>query len=883
MKKDQDGNTRVLPSGLVTFVFTDIEGSTRLYKALGESAAQAVFDTHNEVLRASWDAHHGYEVHTEGDSFFVVFEDPNDAVTACVDVQRRLAATRWPAGGEVNVRIGIHCGLAAPRHDDYMSLGVHQAARVMSAANGGQVLITDDILSRLDPRDDCAFTRTGSFRLRDFDEAPVLHRVDGVDVPIFDRAPRATPATHHNLVPRLTSFVGRDDDVAAVTAALVPGKAVTVVGLGGMGKTRLATEIGLQVASRWEHGAWMIELADIADPDLIADEVAAAIGVDKASVGDRWNDVTDFIGDKAMLLIVDNVEHQVEELAQRTPEILRSCPNVAVLCTSREPLNCEGELIYRLEPLELSQGRADVGQLPSVELFIDRAQAVATDTVWTDQAVDDVLEICRHLDGLPLAIEIAAAQVAVLTLSEIREGLNNRFRLLRSRDRALPARQRTMEGLLGWSYRLLDDNEQRAFRRLAVFAGSFSIDAAEAALADDVLAADDVPELIWTLVDKSLIAADVADSATRYRLLESVQRYAMRLLIDHDDPVRSAVALGDWLLEQVAPWRVNDRRWLGDVAIELANIRTVVDLIGDNEPEKAQQLMCSVGRYHDTIQAFDVGVDELTRAASQLQHSSPARVALLGSLADLHLRTANIDDAAHVLREATEVQAETGSAWWNDVAVERPEGEILSRSGDHGAAAALAERTLTRELSSLGAGRMWNLLGIARFALGEPEAGLEAFRAELASYEAMNHAPNIGSAHGNVAEAAWRLGDIERAAEHQHACLNQAIALGQPVLIAYSLVMAAQLAGRRENWEQAIQLQTCAEKIVQQAGHNFYADDERASRELVARARAALTEDAVDAAVAAGSALATMDAAVLAAAEFRSVADTAATTTPKLT
>jgi len=313
---------------------------------------------------------------------------------------------------------------------------------------------------------------------------------------------------------------------------------------------------------------------------------------------------------------------------------------------------------------------------------------------------------------------------------------------------------------------------------------------------------------------------------------------------------------------------VNDRTWLGDVAIELANIRNVVSLTADATPEEAQQLMCSVGRYHDTMQMFSTGVDELTRAADVLTFPSPSRVALLGSLADLHLRKANIEDAARVLREATTLQDSVGSAWWNDVAMERPVGEILARSGDHQAAILLAEETLTRELSSLGAARMWNLLGISRFASGEAEAGLAAFRSELAAYQAMNHAPHIGSAHGNVAEAAWRLGDVRSAATHQHACLAEALAVGQPVLVAYSLVMAAQLAATAEDWTNVIRLQTCAEQILLQAGHSLYQDDQDASRDLVDRAKAHLDTVTCDEAVDAGRNFVITDAARLAAEVF---------------
>ena len=820
--------TRDLPSGLVTFVFTDIEASTRLYKVHGNETAGDVFDLHNLHLRAAWDSFNGHEVHTEGDSFFVVFEDPNDAINACLDVQERLAAADWPDGAEVRVRIGVHCGLAAPRNNDYMALAVHQAARVMSAANGGQILVTDAMLQRLDPLHNATVTRCGRYRLRDFDDAPSLYRIDSSLLTHNDRPPRATPANHHNLVPRLTSFVGRDRDVAAVINLLAPATAITLAGLGGMGKTRLAIEVGLQVAPSWEAGVWMVELAEVVDPELIAEEVAASIGVATTGVGDRWDDVIEFVGDKMMLLILDNVEHLIDEVAELIPKLLVACPNSAVLATSREPLNCQGEVIYRLGPLDVTAPPQDQSFIASVELFTDRARAVVADYSCHVDELDEVLEICRHLDGLPLAIEIAAAQVGVLQLTEIRTGLNNRFRLLRSRDRALPERQRTMEGLLGWSYQLLSESEQRAFRRLSVFGGSFSIDAAEAALAGNGIDADDVPELIWALVDKSLIAADLSDSATRYRLLESVQQYAMRLLIDNDDPVRSAVQLSEWLLERVAPWRPNDRTWLGDVAIELANIRNVMSFIADAAPVTAQQLMCSVGRYRDTTQAYHAGVDELSRAIAALVARTPARVALLTELADLHLRMVNFEAAKQLLDEADSLQREVGAPHWNEVAVVRSRGVLATQTGDFDQAKELARHALQQDISPRAAARMWSLAGIAESSLGALEAGLDALERSLDIYIELNDAAAIAIAHSNVAEAAWRLGDQQKAARHQRACLDDGLAIGQQVAIANSLIMAARLAHDRGDWRSAVTMRLWAQAKLGEHGHQLYEDEQLA-------------------------------------------------------
>ena len=837
---DEDGNARGLPSGLVTFVFTDIEGSTRLYKALGEEAAADVFDLHSEVLRTAIVPYGGQVVHTEGDSFFIVFEQTTDAVKACVEAQAQLAATDWPSHGAIRVRMGIHCGLAAPRNDDYMSLAVHQASRVMAAAHGGQILITDIAARRLDPVGGCSITRLGQFRLRDFDEAPVLLRADAAGCPVVTTPPRATPAHRHNLVPRLTSFIGRRSDVVAVNGLLMAGQAVTLVGPGGIGKTRLATEVGLEVTGSWPGGVWLVELAEVDDPALVVQEIGASIGAATGGLADPWHEILEHIGDRHTLIILDNLEHQIKVCAGLVPDLLRSCPNTAVLGTSREPLNCAAEVVYRLQPLDLGTDGAEPTSVAAVELFIDRARTVAAGFGWSEQAIAQVVQICRHLDGLPLAIEIAAAQLAVLQLGEIHDGLDNQFRLMRSRDRSLPARHRTMEGLLDWSHQLLRDDEQCALRRLAVFAGSFSIGAAEAALAGDGIDEHDVAELVWALVDKSLIAADLSDSATRYRLFESVQQYAMRLLVEQDDPVRIGRALGHWLLERIGPWRVIDRRWLGELATELANVRGVVDLIGPAEPELAQQLMCSVGLYHDRVQSYQVGVEMLTRSAATLVHDCADRVGLLATLAELQLRTGDDTSAAKNLADAAALAERVGPPPWNDAVLDRVYGEMANRRGEYATAIRLATDALARDLSLRGQASMWTVLGIARSTGGDYHGGVEALGRALTIYEELDSISHIGVAHSNLAEAAWRLGDHRKAARHQRECLATAITIGQPVVIAYSLFMASRLAGSAGNHEDAVLAQACAEVLVRSAGHELYDDDLKANASMRQRAEAEL-------------------------------------------
>ncbi len=850
--------TRSLPSGFVTFVLTDIEGSTRLLKRLPELAPD-LFDRHDEILRSAWADTGGHEVSTEGDSFFVAFADTGDALAACSLAQARLAAEPWPSGERVSVRMGVHAGIAAQRGDNYIALAIHQAARVSSAAHGGQVLITDTAAQRGQPPDTARLVPLGRFRLRDFDEPELLYRLDTVGVEVNDRSIRATPADGHNLVKQPTNFVGRDADVASIIPLLGSGRTVTLTGPGGVGKTRLATEVGLAIGDDWPDGVWMVELADLGDSTLIADTMAEAIGARVGDSSSRWDDVVAHLVDRRALIILDNTEHHLEASAGVVLDLIARCDRIGVLATGREPLKIPGETIYRVAPLAVPvEDDHDLDRIQlstAVQLFCDRARLAQPDFQLDADSALDVARICARLDGLPLALEIAGARVGLLTLGEMLAGLNDRFLLLKSQDRTLPERQRTMEGLLGWSYRLLERDEQATLRRLAVFGGSFSIDAASHTVASDDISPDMVPELVWALVDKSLVVADLSDSESRYRLPESARDYAQRLLDQLGESTAVAARLAAWLLERVGPWLITDRRWIGRVGVELANMRGLIGALASTEPEVAQQLASSIGLYHHSLQSFATAIDELKRTTAELPAETPTRVALLTSLADLYLRRSDVDSARDLLDAATELQSRVGPPAWADAAVVRTRGEIEIRSGDLDAAREIAERSLAGTLSIQGQARMWNLLGIVHYTDGDIGQAAVAFRHELDGYTRLGHEANMASAHGNIAEVSMQLGDPATAARHQLRCLDLALALGQPIMLAYSCILASRLAGTLGSWDLAVQLQSSAGAVLASAGHALYEFDVDAERVFMEDARAALGEADFEHAVDAGTTL----------------------------
>ena len=842
-----------LPRGIVTFVFTDVEGSTRLLRRLGD-AYPDVLERHFTLLRQAWAAHAGHEIDTAGDSDFVAFRDATAAVEACAEAQRLLGAEPWPEDGEMRARMGIHTGLASPIDGSYRALAVHQAARVMSAAHGGQVLVSGDTVARLSALRHAAIVPVGRYRLRDFDDPPQLFSlVEPAGAPF--PAVRALPADGHNLVPPPTSFVGRDAEVDALAAAVGPGALVTLAGPGGVGKTRLAMEVGLRTVSSWPDGVWFVDLAPIDDAALIGPAIGSAVGAPNRG-DDRWSEVLAHLRDRQALVILDNCEHLSAACAVTVADLLASCRACGVLATSREPLGASGESVRRIRPLESSTTDS-----PAVELFLDRAVAARPDLVVDGTTATIVAEICRHLDGLPLALELAAARLGALSPADVLRGLSDRFRLLRSRNPTMPERQRTMEALLEWSDRLLEDDERAALRRLSVLGGGFSVDAAVAAVGGDGVDPDDVPELVWSLVEKSLIAADLRANETRYRLLESVRDFAAQRLRDAGERDTVAARLVRWYLGWLGPGCYH-RGWAGDVADEVDNLRALIPLVA---PEQAQQLAYTVARHLDARNAYREAIDELTRHVEELTAATPSRISLLTTLVDLHLRLGDVLAAKTALGEAEALHEAVGALpEWDDVAIERARGELARRWGDPTTAVDDARRALERDLSLWGQARMWNQLGVAAGGLGDFDAAEDAFRHELAVYEQLGDERFEAGAHGNLAEAALRRGDVVTAARHQRACLEQALHLGTPVQVAFSEIVAARIAATNDDWETAARLHGHADGLLDETGAALYDDDRVVSEQMLDRARAQLGDTLFEATRAAGRALTLPAAAALA-------------------
>jgi len=862
--------TLELPSGIVTFVFTDIEGSTRHLRRLGDRYS-ALLDRHLELMASAWDAHRGRVVDTAGDGVFVAFQSADDAVNACAEAQRELSREPWPDDGVLRSRMGVHTGLAAPTGSDYRALAVHQAARVMSSAHGGQVLLSAATVDRLGAIGGATLVPLGRFRVRDFDEPIRLFQLAGDGLPSDLPAVRALPADGHNLVRPTTSFLGRDEELLDVARRLGPGRLVTLAGPGGVGKTRLATQVGLDVADDWPDGAWLIEIGSADVGALVPAMVAEALGVPGRG-DDRWVEVLDHLAGKQALLILDNCERIADDCARLLEELLTRCPACGVLATSRVPLGSSREDVYRVGTLAVSA--PDGGPGAAVRLFLDRIAAGRRAEVADPRLGHVVDEICRRLDGLPLALELAAARMTVISPQELLDGLTDRFHVLRSHDPTVPERQRTLEALLEWSDQLLTPDERTCLRRLGVFAGSFSAESATAAVAAAPIEGY-IPELVWSLVDKSLVTPDLTSSATRYRLLESVREYARSRLDQDGESSAAALRLATWLRDRVGPRRRYAETWAGDVALELDNLRGLVDLVAPADPELAQELAFVIARYHETVDSYEEAVAELRQDMVLLRAPSPAAISLRTTLADLYLRSGHTPEAKLALADAEALfESVGGLPEWDDVAIERTRGDLACRSGDYSSAVDGAARALAGALSDAGRARMCNQLGIASMSLGDAEGAADAFHQELDACRRLGDPGWEAWALSNLAEVALRQGDLAGAAAHQRACLALALQLGSPAKVAFSLIVAARLLATREEWEEAVALHAQAEAILDELGLLLFEDDQRESDVMLEQAHQALGDARYAAARRAGHALELPEAATSADAVLAEVAGT---------
>jgi predicted ATPase/class 3 adenylate cyclase len=576
-----------LPTGTVTLLFSDIEGSTRLLQQLGDRYIEVLAE-HRRLLRASFARFNGREVDTEGDAFFIAFDKASEAVAAAVAAQSALAAHPWPDGEVVRVRMGIHTGEPIVVGQGYAGLDVHRAARICSAAHGGQVLVSQPtrVLLGGDLPSGVGLRDLGEHRLKDLPGAQRLFQLVMPGLPADFPALRTVGSRPTVLPAQLTSFVGRQREVAAIRGLLGrPGvRLLTLSGPGGTGKTRLAVQVAAELAGTFPDGVCFVGLAPLSDPELVLPTIAQALGIRGAAGQALLHTLAEQVGDRRQLLVVDNFE-QVLAAAPVVVDLLVACPQLAVLVTSRAALQVSGEHAYPVPPLSLPNHTHaavpdDVTSSEAVRLFVERAQAVNPDFAVTDANAPVLAEICRRLDGLPLAIELAAARSRLLPPQALLARLESRLQLLKGGSRDLPTRQQTLRATIDWSYALLEADQQILLARLAIFAGGCTLDAAEVVC--DLDGDLDVLGGLDALVNKNLLQPrDGIEGERRVVLLETMREYALERLTERDETETIARRHADYFLglaEQAEPELLGPRQgiWYERLEADLDNFRAAL-------------------------------------------------------------------------------------------------------------------------------------------------------------------------------------------------------------------------------------------------------------------------------------------------------------------
>ena len=585
------------PTGTVTFLFTDIEGSTRLAQQYPD-AMPALLARHNQILHQAIEGHNGYVFQIVGDSFSAAFHSASDALHAALDAQRSLYHEAW-SPAPIKVRMGIHTGAAQLQVDTkdnaysgYATLALTQ--RIMSAGHGGQTLLsgaTRELVRDVLPGN-TELLNVGEKRLKDLLRPEHLYQLNIIELPSTFPPLKTLDAFLNNLPTQLTSFIGRENEITEVKEELETHRLVTLTGSGGTGKTRLSLQVAADLLEKFDHGVWFVELAPITDPDLIPQTILSTIGIQEQQGKTPLEVLKEYLPEKQSLIVLDNCEHLVSASAEVANTLLNAAPKLKILASSREALGVKGEMSYPVPSLSLPDIKhlpiiEQLSQYEAVRLFIDRALLVAPHFVVDKENAPHIAQICCRLDGIPLAIELAVARIKMLSVEQISKRLDDRFRLLTGGARTALPRQQTLRALIDWSYDILSENERLLLRRLSVFAGGWTLEAAEeicTGVEQDNIAPYDVLDLLTQLINKSLVVVieHSQSGETRYRMLETIRQYAREKLLEAGggEIIRDHhLAYFVELAERAEPelYRSNQAFWLNKLDDELDNIRMAME------------------------------------------------------------------------------------------------------------------------------------------------------------------------------------------------------------------------------------------------------------------------------------------------------------------
>ena len=830
-----------LPTGTVTFLFTDIEGSTRLAERLGTVAWSELLEAHQAILREAFAASNGREIKTEGDSFFVVFRSAQAAVGATVEAQRALAAHAWPDGAPIRVRMGLHTGEGVLVADgDYVGLDVHRAARVASAGHGGQVLVSSTTRALVDGALPAGVEMRdlGEHRLKDLSRPERIGQLVIVGLPDHFPALKTLTNLPNNLPVMLTTFVGRGAEVARVRELLAGSRLLTLTGPGGTGKTRLSLQLAAEVIDAFSDGVFFVALGPISDHTLVAGTIASVLGVQDVGGAPIEQRLADYLASRRLLLVLDNFE-QVTDAAPLVNDLLRAAPELKCVVTSRAVLHLYGEQEFPVPPL----GVPDTMHLPPLEaltqyeavaLFIARARTVRPDFQVDNDNAPAVAEVCARLDGLPLAIELAAARVKLFSPQAMLARLESRLDLFGGGvARDLPARQQTLRGAIAWSYDLLDEDSRRLFRRLSVFVGGFVLEAAEAicgpAPEGSPGPAVDVLGGLSALVDQSLLRQSDQHGHARFVMLGTIREYAWDALGEcgERDEIRARHAryFADFAERAQPHLTAEDRgEWLDYVEHEHDNLRTAIAWsVEAAEPSVGARLGAALWRFWQTRGHLREGLLRL-QAVLDIPGSADfpvLRLRALEAAGGMAYWLGDMAGAGVFYEEALRIARGLGAPADLAQALFNLSFAVIFGKGDAAGAAELLDESMTlfRELGDEGGVmRTTWARGTVDYRSSDWQRAVATFSDALARARALRDAYWTAWSLHMLGGSEAALGELDAARGHLDESLAMMVASGEITGIVLVLDDFAELAWRGGDLPRALRLQAAARTLQEQTG-----------------------------------------------------------------
>ena len=821
------------PQGKVTFLFTDIEGSTKLAQAFPDTLNSAL-QKHNSILYKIIESNNGFVFKTIGDAFCCAFQNPSEAVNAAVEIQKEMQSAEWNEAPPVKIRIGLHSGIAEWNGKDYMGyVTLARASRVMSSAYGEQIILTDNVYASVKDNllKEISFRDLGERRLKDLIHPVRLYQINAAGLREEFPPLKTLDSRPNNLPVQLTSFIGREEEMKEIKKLLEQTHLLTLTGTGGTGKTRLAFQIAADVIDEFENGIWVAELSAISDPEFLPQTVAKALGIQELPNQKTEETLIDFLKEKEALLILDNCEHIIDAAAELTENILSKSQKIKIIATSREALRCSGEKTHQTLSLESpdpgkNESPEQLTQYEAVRLFIERALAVNSNFRVNNENAPALAGICSHLDGIPLAIELAAARTRILKVEKIYERLEDRFKLLTGGKRTALPRQQTLKALIDWSYDLLKEKEKVLFQRLSVFSGGWTLEACEEICADEVIEDFELMDILTELSNKSLVVSKDVSGNVRFFLLETLKQYAAEKLTEDSELRKRHFQYFRKTADQerLRSGKIYQIEWLSQIETELDNIRSAINWSSEYDKNECFSLLNDMTEFWNTKGYYTEAISTLTKALkSGNEVSAENRAQILYSAGMISYGLGKISEAVIYADDSLAISREINFAQgiMNSLNLK---GILISVNIDKSKEALIYYEEclqIAREIKSKEtiASVLYNS-SFPLHRLGNFELAMQRKREALEIYKEMKNIHRIANSLANLAVIENNLNNFESAKIYSEESLSESYKINDKFLISANLVILGSVYKNLKDYPNALKLMLESISISKEFGYN---------------------------------------------------------------